>query len=452
MEEKTYQEQAIAFVLKTVVTLGSVYLITEKFIVHINSLFNFESMESALLVFYLIYFVLPLAVVAGYFFLKKSSVQIFNGPTNIIMGIIAATYAVCMLLARWADVQYFIWTGYALIFITLVFLVLCWILKRSKEFRKQRMELFTLAFLILVFAFCYLTANINKSASIQTTYFSNDTIHFRMIEEVENYRLSTASKFKPGAAPALSDSLLRWYYYHTTDSAKIIDSLAARLGPSWKEKRSQASMKAFNKKVTNNHLIEWTRNCWGLYINIISFKALLVLLPFAAMILLFIFLFSTSHPNQEDKTWIVKKGDDFEVVKHTVHNPEEKRFLKMMLIILVTLTIPVLHPLETVKTQNLFPGFSGSKKIETSDSLKYIIHSHDTVTIIDSVYILPRDSGEISKIKKSLAKLNQNVVGFSQFFGDETMIDSLKKDTVSATRLLYFKPKKNPMINDIFKE
>ena len=318
--EKTYQEQAISFALKAVISLGTVYVIIEKFIGHIDHLFHLESIWTALFIFFLIYFVTPVTVVSAYFFIKKDSVRLFENRTNIIIGWIAAVYVLAMALAFFVPITIFLAIGGGLMVFALCFLFWCMLYRKQRKHRNLSYQYLSVGYFVVIFAFTYLIRNDKHATDFECRYFSDEVKLFQAMNVVNDYQLSIANKFEPENPDTLKRDVLRSYF---ALSCKIED-------------------KAKLAEATDEELLRLSRNRWGLYINLLSYKALLVLLPFIGMVVGFIFLFATSEERKEINT------ENITAVPPKVNYIPEKEFLRIVFAVLVTLTIPLLHPLTTI--------------------------------------------------------------------------------------------------------
>lgn len=422
MKEKTYQEQGIAFLLKAVIGLGSVYLITEKFVGQIDHLFHLESIRTALFIFHLIYFVLPIAIVCVYFFFKSDSVHLFPARTNLVLACIGAIYMIFIALAITIRVEPFLYIGGTLLLLTLCFLTWAMFKRNLRAYKKQALQYLALAFLVILFAFTYLIRNDKTAKSFETKYFSDLKGHFRVMDTVSNYLASTVNTFQPQTPVKLDSTILVRYF-------------------------EKAGYDSALYKADLTELIRISRNRWGLYINLMSYKALLVLLPFAGLVLGILFLLSTSRSMPDERILLRKNSnDEYEVIDPPPAVIPEKEFLKIVFVILITLTIPVLHPLETIRStfakpvsfsEPTVPKKQGEEGDRSVKPTAFIIT--DTVkqfTMLghgDVYFMKPGQSNPVNalhkqtldSLKTALKNINDNVVLFSTFFGTERMGDDI---------------------------
>ena len=410
--EKTYQEQAVAFLLKAVIGLGSVYLITEKFVGQIDHLFHLESIETALFWFHLIYFVSPIAVTCVYFFLKKGSMQLYNNRANPILAGLAGVYALFLVSAFFVPIFPFLFMGGGLMLIALTFICLCMFLRKTDEHKKQMFQYLSISFIIILFAFTYLIRNDANAVKFENKYFSDKASHFKVMNLVDDHLSSTANKFQPEPVAALDTAALRAHFRKAGQGKELKDA-------------------------DTNELIRVSRNRWGLYINLLSYKALLVVLPFAAVVIGFIFLLTTNQIVSTGPTVLKKKGEDYEVATPTAPNIPEKEFLKVVFVILITLVVPVLHPLETIKSTfskpisftepppivkppvTQPPGGDPPPLRGTSMNLE----GYGEIIVLSPVNIDPMkhlvNRSALDSLKVGIEKINSNLLLFSQRFGPE---------------------------------
>jgi hypothetical protein len=455
--EKTYQQQALSFALKTVIGLGTVYVITEKFIGQIDHLFHLESIWTALFIFFLIYFVTPIAVVCGYFFIKKDSVSLMESKTNLIIGWMAAAYLVAMVLAFFVHVGIFLVIGGVLMLFALSFLGWSSFQYKPNEHSKTSLPYLVIGYGILIFAFLYLIRNDRHARDYECQYFSDEVKHFQAMNVVNDYESSSANIFRPGSPDTLNTDVLRSYL---------------AINSSLEDKQKLPKSK-------RDELLRLTKNRWGLYINILSYKALLALLPFMALLIGLIFLYTT-HEVKADTTTVLQKGkdnQDYTVVTPKVISYDEKEFLKVVFAVLVTLTIPLLHPLTSIQATFQKPisftsagnkgdkGDKGEPGGNGQNPVGQIIINLGGNTKIDTTTVIEGDGHlaiaidnrtvprvNLDSVKTALANLNTNLVRFSTFFGNDKMIGdtafiSSKTDTIRSK--LYFVPRR-PLNDKVF--
>ena len=427
--EKTYQEQAIAFILKAVVGLGSVYLITEKFIGQIDHLFHLESIRTAVVIFYLIYFVSPVAVVCAYFSLKKGSMQLFNRRANLVMALLALVYLGFLTLVFYLPVTPSLYVGGGLIAVSIGFIYFCMGQRMQPEYKKEMFQYVSIAFIIILFAASYLIRNDRTATRFEGKYFSNLDGHFQAMDSVDNYLNSVQNKFQFEKEDTLESTMLKKYFKETGAGDTI-------------------------QYATDAELIRISRNRWGLFINLISYKALLVLLPFAAVVVGFIFLLTTSQPKTTEPTLLKKQGDDYEVKAPHVHPIPEKEFLKLAFIVLITIILPVLHPLETIKSTFTKP-VSFTEPVKPVDpppvvlppyqpppdtiskpgpgqlqGTKINLEGYGEVIVLSPVSVDMRkfvaSQTDFEMLKNGLKNVNSNLVLFSQRFAPEVASQQVK--------------------------
>ncbi len=462
--KESYNQQVIAFALKIVVSLGSIYFISETVMGQLKHLFSFKTIDDAFFWFYVIYFILPLLVIAVYFLVKKDSVVVFSRipRNNLAFAGIGALFLGAISFAYSFDVDVVSYFGFSLLGLAFLFIVYACVIKFTREF-VGKIELLVLSLLVILFGLAYQLSNDSKAFDYEGALQKESIVS--AYDLVDDYLSNQKSILDTGKVTQLDeDQIIGLMKLDTSHINKVREN---------------------NTGITEN-LIPLVNEKWGRYINVMAYKSLLIMFPLISVLLTSIYLFRASYHPVESNAILVQDGSNYIYrAAEEQKPPQEKEFLKTMLIVMVTLTIPLLHPLERITTSFEKPFVSISQFVENKpkitpdakglsgvgstppDTIELDKPMKITTIPLDgygSIVVLSPPQLELSelflgnaeagKISKGIEGLNENLILFSTYFGNDAMYNdsAFKKGMIegSPSDLKYFR--RQALSEDVFKK
>lgn len=462
LERNTYSEEIIFFLLKLVVAFGSIYLIFDKFIQQIKHLFNIYSIEVSLNIVYAIYFLLIPAVVFLYFLVKrqnyylskrkKISVKVIMLPASIIV----ITLFIFILFN--SNSTTFFWVGNAIILVLFIIFILSFFINQKRTLKWDKFELLPICIALAVLTALLLYTNNDRIKSLEGNLENKKALIFKLynlndsINNLKNIPESNFYKINYKTLETVDEVFLRKALKGLRNDSLFSTSLPLNeiesiLGKESFSKADSKKISIFAKTLRSNIYFHY-----GLYQNLKFFKALIVQLIFINIILYVVFLIRVfkMEESNEDLIKLIKTKEDYEVHEPIKKSIKEKEFLKTIVIILSTLTVPLFHPIEEVNVNpdNPFIGsFFKNRTVETInyeqdppiDTARTSNVKNETINVsivdLDSGYqavvisnkevnlnnirmIKINDLPDFSKLESGLTTINENLIYFSESIGD----------------------------------